>query len=243
MENNYNLMEIRQLYGLNQTDFARKAKMSRELVSKIENGKIEMKKPTWKKVQRFLQDNPMVKNSQDVNIMGISSLFHSHGSNKYLDSRRDHKNDPASILVPLVGIKAQAGYVKAYEQVDYMDSLEKYSLPPGVNSLGAIWRYFEVDGDSMEPTLSAGDVILATMVHPEDWSDVKNFCIYIIHTADKLLVKRVYKRSPKEWVLISDNEEQYPQVPLLLEEVKQVWQLRRHIRSKAPQPKEFKIIA
>jgi hypothetical protein len=43
--------------------------------------------------------------------------------------------------------------------------------------------------------------------------------------------------------LISDNEEQYPQVPLLLEEVKQVWQLRRHIRSKAPQPKEFKIIA
>jgi phage repressor protein C with HTH and peptisase S24 domain len=243
MENSYNLMEIRNLYGLSQTDFARKARMSRELVSKIENGKIEMKKPTWKKIQRFLQDNPIIKNSQDVNILGMPSLFHPQGNHKYLDSRREHKNDTASFLVPLVGIKAQAGYVKAYEQVDYMDSLEKYSLPPGVNSLGAIWRYFEVDGDSMEPTLSPGDIILATMVHPEDWCDVKNFCIYIIHTPDKLLVKRVYKRSSREWVLISDNEEQYPQVSLSLEEVKQVWQLRRHIRSKAPQPKEFKIIA
>jgi len=243
MENSYNLMDIRQLYGLNQTDFARKANMSRELVSKIENGKVEMKKPTWKKVQRFLQDNPLTKNSQDVNILGMPSHFHSQSRHTYLESRREHKNDPVSQLVPLVGIKAQAGYVKAYEQVDYMDTLEKYSLPPGVNSLGAIWRYFEVDGDSMEPTLSAGDVILATMVHPEDWADVKNFSVYIIHTSDKLLVKRIYKKSPVEWVLISDNDEQYPQVPLKLEEVKQVWQLRRHIRSKAPQPKEFRIIA
>jgi phage repressor protein C with HTH and peptisase S24 domain len=243
MENSYNLMDIRQLYGLNQTDFARKANMSRELVSKIENGKVEMKKPTWKKVQRFLQDNPITKNSQDVNILGMPSHFHSEFRHTYLESRREHKNDLVSQLVPLVGIKAQAGYVKAYEQVDYMDTLEKYSLPPGVNSLGAIWRYFEVDGDSMEPTLSAGDVILATMVHPEDWADVKNFSVYIIHTSDKLLVKRIYKKSPVEWVLISDNDEQYPQVSLKLEEVKQVWQLRRHIRSKAPQPKEFRIIA
>lgn len=243
MENSYNLMEIRGLYGLSQTEFARKAHMSRELVSKIENGKVEMKKPTWKKVQRFLQDNPIHKNSQDVNILGSASLIHHHRSFNYLNSRRDHKNEETSILVPLVGIKAQAGYVKGYEQVDYLETLEKYSLPPGVNSLGAIWRYFEVDGDSMEPTLSAGDVILATMVHPEDWCDVKNFCIYIIHTVDKLLVKRIYKKSPKEWILISDNEDQYPQVPLLVEEVKQVWQLRRHIRSKAPQPREFKILA
>jgi len=243
MENSYNLMDIRQLYGLNQTDFARKANMSRELVSKIENGKVEMKKPTWKKVQRFLQDNPLTKNSQDVNILGMPSHFHSQSRHTYLESRREHKNDLVSQLVPLVGIKAQAGYVKAYEQVDYMGTLKKYSLPPGVNSLGAIWRYFEVDGDSMEPTLSAGDVILATMVHPEDWADVKNFSVYIIHTSDKLLVKRIYKKSPVEWVLISDNDEQYPQVSLKLEEVKQVWQLRRHIRSKAPQPKEFRIIA
>jgi phage repressor protein C with HTH and peptisase S24 domain len=146
-------------------------------------------------------------------------------------------------LVPLVGIKAQAGYIKGFEQVDYMETLEMYSLPPGVNPTGAIWRYFEVDGDSMEPTFSTGDVVLATMVPHEDWSDIKNFCVYVMLTADQLLLKRLYKKSDTEWVLISDNEEVAPQVVLKTEDIRQLWLLRRHIRSKVPQPKEFKITA
>lgn len=225
----YNLQKIRQLYGLTQTEFARKVKMSRELVSKIENGKAELKKPTWKKVQRFLETHQLGENSQDVNIMGKAS--------SYLSSRLEQKNDKPQYLVPLVGIKAQAGYVRGYEQVDYLDTLQKYSLPPGVNPTGAVWRYFEIDGDSMEPTLSSGDIMLATMVPVEDWNDVKDFCIYIVHTEDQLLVKRIYKKSAQEWVLISDNEEQYPQVLLTVENIKQVWLMRRHIRSKAPMPK------
>jgi phage repressor protein C with HTH and peptisase S24 domain len=145
--------------------------------------------------------------------------------------------------VPLVAIKAQAGYIKGYEQVDFMDGLEKYSLPPGINPTGAVWRYFEIDGDSMEPTLSAGDVVLATMVPVEDWNDIKNFSVYIILTADQLLIKRLYRKTATEWVMISDNEEAYPQVLLKVEDVKQLWLFRRHIRSKLAPPKEFKITA
>jgi phage repressor protein C with HTH and peptisase S24 domain len=146
-------------------------------------------------------------------------------------------------MVPLVGIKAQAGYIKGFEQVDYMDTLEQYSLPPGVNPIGAVWRYFEIDGESMEPTLYAGDVVLATLVPVEDWNDTKNFCVYVIHTADQLLIKRLYNKSDSEWVLISDNEEAAPQVLLKKEDVKEIWFLRRHIRNRVPQPREFKITA
>ena len=116
------------------------------------------------------------------------------------------KNSSAAYLVPLVGIKAQAGYVKGFEQVDFMDTLEQYSLPPGVNPIGAVWRYFEIDGDSMEPTLNSGDVVLATMVPAEDWSDIKNFSVYVILTADQLLIKKLYKISD---VLISDGLEKW----------------------------------
>ena len=112
-----------------------------------------------------------------------------------------------------------------------------------MNPVGAVWRYFEIVGDSMEPTLSAGDLVLATMVPVEDWRDLKDFCVYIIHTADQLLIKRIYKKSDTEWVLISDNEDLYGQVVLKVEDVKQLWLFRRHIRSKVPQPKEFKITA
>jgi phage repressor protein C with HTH and peptisase S24 domain len=137
----------------------------------------------------------------------------------------------------MVGIKAQAGYIKGYEQVDYVEALEQYSLPPGVNPTGAIWRYFEVEGESMEPTLYAGDVILASMLPHEDWNDIRNFCVYVILTEDQLLVKRVYRKSATEWILISDNEVYFPQLPIDITKIKQVWTFRRHIRSRLPQPK------
>lgn len=144
-------------------------------------------------------------------------------------------------MVPLVGIKAQAGYVKGYEHVDYLDALEKYSLPPGVNPTGAVWSYFEVDGESMEPTLFAGDIILASMLPHEDWKEVRNFGLYVILTSERLMVKRVFQKNPREWVLLSDNEEVAPQAVLPLETVRQVWTFRRHIRSRLPQPKEVAI--
>jgi phage repressor protein C with HTH and peptisase S24 domain len=67
--------------------------------------------------------------------------------------------------------------------------------------------------------------------------------VYIILTADQLLIKRLYRKTATEWVMISDNEEAYPQVLLKVEDVKQIWLFRRHIRSKLAPPKEFKITA
>lgn len=240
-----NLLEIRELTNLSQTDFARKLGLSREVINKMESGKMKPSKKTFVKVQTFLQNHQNTTNFGDVNILGKSS----QGDEKrtkpksFLSQRLDSKNGAHLFLVPLVGIKAQAGYIKGFEQVDYMDTLEQYSLPPGVNPIGAVWRYFEIEGESMEPTLTAGDVVLATLVPVEDWNETKNFCVYVIHTADQLLIKRLYNKSDAEWVLISDNEEVAPQHLIRKEDVKEVWYLRRHIRNKVPQPGEVKITA
>ena len=241
----YNLLEIRELYDLSQAEFAQKLSVSREIISKMEKGHMKVSKRTAARLQNFLQEHPLHTNSGDVNILGKSSQADEKKKSNlpFQQQRLLDKNTAAPFMVPLVGIKAQAGYVKGFEQVDYMDTLEQYSLPPGVNPIGAVWRYFEVDGDSMEPTFSPADVLLATMVPAEDWNDIKNFCVYIILTPDQLLVKRLYKKNEKEWVLISDNEEVAPQVLLPVDNIKQLWQFRRHIRSKVPQPKEVKITA
>jgi phage repressor protein C with HTH and peptisase S24 domain len=241
----HNLLEIRELHELSQADFAQKLDITREVVNKMEKGRMKVSKRTAARLKKFLQEHPLSQFSSDVNILGKSS----HEPEKKRSSLPfrlqllQEKNEATPYLVPLVGIKAQAGYVRGFEQVDYIDMLEQYSLPPGVNPIGAVWRYFEVDGDSMEPTFSSGDVVLTTMVPHEDWNDLKNFFVYVILTADQLLLKRLYKKSATEWVLISDNEEVAPQVVLNKEEVRQLWLLRRHIRSKVPQPKEVKITA
>ena len=241
----HNLLEIRNLGGYSQTDFAKKLGISREVINKMESGKMKVSKRTSARLQKFLQENPIGVNVGDVNFLGKSSQTDEKKikSGSFRQQLLKEKNSSAAYLVPLVAIKAQAGYVKGFEQVDFMDTLEQYSLPPGVNPIGAVWRYFEIDGDSMEPTLNSGDVVLTTMVPAEDWNDIKNFCVYVILTADQLLIKRLYKKSDTEWVLISDNEEAAPQKAMNKEDVKQLWLMRRHIRSKVPQPKEFRITA
>jgi phage repressor protein C with HTH and peptisase S24 domain/DNA-binding XRE family transcriptional regulator len=239
-----NIKEIRQLYNLTQQEFADALGITRELVNKMEKGKCAVSKSTFALVQQFVQNRKSEDFShtpEEVQFFGIPSAKAS--SIPYHLQRREQKNEASKFMVPLVGIKAQAGYVKGYEHIDYIDALEKYSLPPGVNPAGAIWRYFEIDGDSMETTFSAGDVVLTTMVPVEDWNDIKNFCVYVIHTEDQLLIKRIYRKSDSEWVLISDNEDAYPQTLVNVEEIKQLWLFRRHIRSKVPQPREFKITA
>jgi phage repressor protein C with HTH and peptisase S24 domain len=245
MFDSYNLLEIRELAGLSQADFAHRLGITREVVNKMEKGRMNISKRTAVRLQKFLQEHPLNVSGGDVNILGKSSLQPEKKKPglPYQQQRLQEKNTPAPYLVPLVGIKAQAGYVKGFEQVDYMETLEQYSLPPGINPIGAVWRYFEVDGESMEPTLSSGDIVLATMLPHEDWQDVKNFYVYIILTADQLLIKRVYKKNEKEWVLISDNEEAAPQVVLPVDEIKQVWFFRRQIRSRVPLPKEVRITA
>lgn len=239
----YNLREIRELYNLTQGEFAEALDLTREMVNKMEKGKMKQSKATQAKLKLFLEAQKSEDNSQGVEIIGVAAENPRRSALPYMEQRREQKKEKAPLMVPLVGIKAQAGYVKGFEQTDYMEGLEKYSLPPGVNPTGAMWSYFEVDGDSMEPTLYAGDILLASMLPHEDWGDVKNFCVYVILTNQQLMVKRVFQKSQDMWVLISDNDELYPQVLLPVSSILQVWTFRRHIRSRVPQPKEFRITA
>ena len=121
----YNLLEIRELAGLNQADFARKLGITREVVNKMEKGRMNVSKRTAARLQKFLQENPLGVTAGEVNILGKSS--HDAGRKVKTGSFRqqlwEEKTGDSTFLVPLVGIKAQAGYVKGFEQVDYMDTL------------------------------------------------------------------------------------------------------------------------
>lgn len=243
MQNQYNLRKIREIYNLNQAEFAEALGVSREYMNKMENGKFDVKKKVALKLQQFLDARQGDESFPELDVLGQAHPEPVNSRIPYYQQRREKKAERLILEVPLVAQKAQAGYAKSYDQVDYIDSLEKYALPPGVNGTGAVWSYFEVDGDSMEPTFYAGDIVLASMLPHEDWNDVKNFCVYVILAGDQLLIKRVYRKSPDMWVLVSDNEEQYPQFLLPVLNIKQVWTFRRHIRSKAAAPRDFRITA
>jgi phage repressor protein C with HTH and peptisase S24 domain len=229
MDKDINLLEIRELYGLSQLEMAQQIGYSREVINKIEKGKMKPSRWLMEAVRQFVSEHQNRKISP-----GVKKNAGNTGST-FLETRRDQKLAGGNMMVPLVGIKAQAGYVRGFEQTDYLDTLQQYALPPGVHPAGAVWRYFEIDGDSMEPSLQAADIVLATMVPFEDWNEIKNLCVYIVHLEDRLLIKRIQRVSADTWTLLSDNEHYAPQ-KIMVEDVKQLWQLRRHIRSKVPPP-------
>jgi hypothetical protein len=159
----------------------------------------------------------------------------------YIGKRRKQKAATGSHMVPFFQVRAQAGYVKAIDQQIYMDTLEKYALPPGISAQGAVWAYWEIEGDSMEPVFRSGDIILTSQVHPMDWENLKNFYVYVIVTNERVLIKRIYCKNAKEWVLISENEDQYKQQIIQVEDIKEVWVYRKTFKTDASPTKEFKI--
>jgi phage repressor protein C with HTH and peptisase S24 domain len=66
-------------------------------------------------------------------------------------------------------------------------------------------RYIYVRGDSMEPTISNGALILIDV----SATQIKNGLLYVILIGDDLLVKRVQRSADGGVTLISDNKEVY----------------------------------
>lgn len=162
-------------------------------------------------------------------------------NSQYLARRRRIKNTSEEFRVALVTVKARAGYAHSYDSVDLINSLDKYAIPPGVSYAGAIWRYFEVDGDSMEPSLSSGDHVLCSQVPSEDWDNVKNYYVYVLVTNTDVAIKRVFVKEDGKWVLISDNEAACPQKLFEPKSLKELWVFRRLIKKTISPKKEFKI--
>src|SRR5690349_5086327 len=121
MSSSINIKNIRQLYNLTQEEFALALGITRELVNKMEKGKSGVSKATRLLVQKFLEERKSEENSHEMTFLGIPSQREVRrvDSMPYFEERRDQKQHPKMVLVPLVGIKAQAGYIKGYEHVDY----------------------------------------------------------------------------------------------------------------------------
>ncbi|RYY50461.1 MAG: S24 family peptidase [Chitinophagaceae bacterium] len=160
----------------------------------------------------------------------------------YLVTRRDLKNKSSEYLVPFVDVSAQAGYSKAYSNIDYIGTLKLYPILPDVDPTGGTWRYFQVDGDSMEPEIKKGDTLLCSLVLKEDWSMIRDMYTHVVVTDEDLLIKDVLKLNDDEWALLSQNPEVEPK-KVQIQDVRQLWVVRRHIKNRLQKSRLYDIEA
>ncbi|MES2620199.1 MAG: S24 family peptidase [Bacteroidota bacterium] len=228
------ITRLREQKELNKSQAAERLEISSQLLGQYESGKRIPKTQFFLKWKEVFGDDLLELLEANVSINEPQTP-------DYTLTRRNNKIAITTHTAPLVPVKAQAGYVRAMDQSTFIDTMEQYALPPGVNPQGAVWRYWEVEGESMEPVFHNQDIILTSQVHQMDWENLRNFYLYVIVTDERVLFKRIYCKNPLEWVLISENEEEHPQQLLPVENIKEVWVFRRSILSNAKPSKEFKI--
>ncbi|WP_345226601.1 S24 family peptidase [Hymenobacter koreensis] len=132
--------------------------------------------------------------------------------------------------ISIVTPKAEAGYLVARNMEAVMQNLDTISIP---GYKGKTVRAFEVSGDSMQPTISQGDLVIATFTERLDLIQPKH--VYVVVAEDRIMVKRlrgpVKKNEPIE--LLSDNRYYDPFI-LPQKELKELWQVQALLSRSIP---------
>ena len=106
-------------------------------------------------------------------------------------------------FIPLVNIEAHAGFVQNRNNGEWLSTLEMYKIPGYDTADGK--KLFEVEGDSMTPTLIQGDILITLPLN--DVSEIMDGALAVVITSKSILIKRIRKNPAKDrLILISDNK-------------------------------------
>ncbi|MDF2189765.1 LexA family transcriptional regulator [Paraflavitalea sp. CAU 1676] len=188
-------------------------------------------------IKAFLEEE-----NGEINTPAIGTQQLEESTTPYLLTRRHKKTfpDPDSEGIVYVPIAALAGYSNRYHDPLYIHNLEKTSLP-GFPYKGEQYRVFDVKGDSMEPTYKEGYHLVCERIEQDQWHQIANFYIYVIVLENDILVKRLFRKDAGSFVAISDNEEFYPQFLIPVNDIKELWLVKRKIDWEMAPPRKFEI--
>ncbi len=132
--------------------------------------------------------------------------------------------------ITLVPAKALAGYATEMQDDKFLENLQKFSIPNMAGELMA----FEINGDSMTPTITNGDIVVCEAI--ERGQPLRDNNVYVIVT-DVVVAKRIQQVREGNNVarlnLISDNDAVYKPYPVELEEVRQILKVKCRLTSYA----------
>ena len=139
----------------------------------------------------------------------------------------DFEGNDNIVMVP---VKARAGYLLGYGDVEYMSELPTYSIPKLQNGT---FRAFEVDGHSMIPTVTHGDIVFAEWC--ERFDDIIDDSVYVIITkTDGIVIKRLLNRILQYGFIVAKsdsitNKLQYPNLNIQPSDIIELWCAKMHL--------------
>jgi len=136
-------------------------------------------------------------------ITGEGSMLTSPKAYKYEEQINGVLNEPS---VPLVTVEAIAGMGQSKFSIGEDDIQENYRVPDFTN----IQFMIRVQGSSMYPKYTAGDIVACRILHEPSFIQWNK--VHVIATQEQgILIKRVKKSDdPEKYLCLSDNKEYDP---------------------------------
>jgi transcriptional regulator with XRE-family HTH domain len=209
MEISKKLRDIRKELGFTQETLAKELGVTRASIGSYEEGRAS---PNY----QFLLD--------DLAGISVDEIIRHNTKVKV------GKTNTVANGIPLVPIKAAAGYQKGFPDDEYVKELPHFTLPLGKGN----FRAFEISGDSMLP-LAPGTIVIGEKL--ERLSDLKDGQTYVLVTKQEGIVyKRVfnYLRENGLLFLVSDNTK-YKPYSIDPMEIHEAWSAKAYISVEFPE--------
>ena len=226
-----NLRLLRKEKGLTQEQLAGKIGTKRSLIGAYEEGRTEPKLQTILNICHYFNVSIDALINHDMSKTKKAALQDFKGRQLRILPIAVDKQDEKE-LCTIVPVKASAGYMKGYGDVDYIESLPKFNLPYPDLPMDRTYRLFQISGESMLP-VKPGSYIICEYV--QDWYNIKNEKCYVLITKDDGIVyKRIINNLKEgELTLKSDNPE-FKAYKIKADQIIEVWEAKGYTSFNLP---------
>jgi len=210
-----NIRFLRAQKNISQQELADKILLSRVRYSKYEDGRSEAPYELLIRISKYFNVSIDLLLTVDIRKYPLEDILKLPDNRIVLPVIVDKLGNNSIEIVPQ---KASMGYLSGYSDPEYIESLQRISLPFLVNGK---YRAFPAQGDSMPP-FKDGSYIIGKYV--EDINDLKTGKSYVFVTLnDGISYKRFKAKKGKSVTVAADNSF-YKPYDIPLGEIVEVWQ-------------------
>lgn len=225
-----NIKYLRRKHQLTQQRLADQVAVKRALIGSYEEGRATPKIQVMQQLAQLFKLSLDELIGTDLEKTPSSLLPKSNGPGQILSVVVTPDNEER---IPIVPVKAAAGYLSGYADPQYVGELPHFYMPIPELSRNRTYRVFQLNGDSMLPVAPGAYVFCEYLV---DLDELKEGQTYVLITRDEGLVyKRVYIKENNELLLKSDNPE-YEAYRIPISSVLELWRAKGVLSFELPLP-------
>jgi len=201
--------------NLSQQSFAESLGMSRVRYSKYEDGRSEPPYEVLISISKFFNISIDLLLTLDIKKYPLEEMLQLSDKRILLPIIVDQSGNNSIEIIPQ---KASMGYLSGYSDPEYIENLQRISLPFLTNGK---YRAFPALGDSMPP-FKDGSYIIGKYV--ENIEDLKSGKSYIFITLDDGITYKRFKAKKENSITVSADNEFYDPYEIDLENIVEIWQ-------------------